>query len=147
VDDFGHWKSELGEASCEELLREIAVRTARMLRSYDVLGRVGRDEFLIALPGCSTLNGVMLAERMRMEVFGEPFPAFDRQKMATLVRLSGSFAIAASRGRSPVVVLREAEATLAKAKEIGPDTIRVAGETAFQREMDAVGVAVPVDAR
>jgi len=130
VDDFGHWQSELGEESCDAMLREIAVRTGRMLRSYDMLGRVGRDEFLIALPGCSTINAVMLAERMRMEVFGEPFPVHDRSGDAVLARLSGSFGIAASRGRSPVVVLREAEATLEQAKKVGPDSIRVSGDAA-----------------
>jgi two-component system cell cycle response regulator len=128
VDDFDHWKTELGEASCDGLLREIAVRTGRILRSYDVLGRVGRDEFLIALPGCSTINAVMLAERMRLDVFGEPFRAQDRNGVVVLARLSASVGIAASRGRSPVVVLREAERTLEEAKGMGPDSIRVAGE-------------------
>src|SRR5579859_216552 len=73
LDDFAHWNSDLGRETCDELLREVAVRSGRILRSYDMLGRVGKDEFLLALPGCSTINAMMLAERLRMEVFGEPF--------------------------------------------------------------------------
>jgi len=69
VDDFGHWNSRLGVDACDELLCQIVARTNRLLRSYDLLGRPGMDEFLIALPGCGNANAVMLAERLRLEVF------------------------------------------------------------------------------
>jgi len=144
VDDFGHWQTELGGESCDGVLREIAARTGRILRSYDMLGRVGRDKFLIALPGCSTINAVMLAERMRMEVFGEPFPVLNRRGEAVLARMSGSFGITASRGRSPVVVLREAEAVLEQAKLEGPDTIRVSGEAAQSWDFGVAALELPM---
>lgn len=128
VDDFKHWSGELGQAGCDDLLRQMAARTGRILRTYDLLGRVSETEFLLALPGCSSINGVMLAERMRMEVFGEPFPVHSRAGEARLVRLTASYAITASRGRSPVVVLREAEATLEKARGAGPDSIQCSGD-------------------
>jgi len=147
VDDFGHWQTVLGEESSDGLLREVAARMGRIVRSYDMLGRVGRDEFLIALPGCSTINAAMLAERMRMEVFGEPFPVHDRNRVAVLVCLSASFGIAASRGRSPVVVLREAEATLEEAKRLGPDSIRVAGEAPQSWDFGAAAVEPAVVGR
>ena len=50
IDDFGHWNSRLGVDACDELLCQVATRTAGLLRSYDVLGRLGMDKFLIALP-------------------------------------------------------------------------------------------------
>lgn len=58
VDDFGRWNSRLGGEACDWLLVEIASRTARLLRSYDLLGRAGSDELLIAMPGCSSTNAV-----------------------------------------------------------------------------------------
>jgi len=36
-------------------------------------GRAGKDEFLLALPGCSSVNAVMMAERLRADVFSTPF--------------------------------------------------------------------------
>ena len=130
LDDFDHWWAKLGSAECEVLLRRVAERTGRILRTYDLMGRMGRAEFLIALPGCSTINGVMLAERMRIDVFGEPFPVEGRGGETVLVRLSGSFGITASRGRSPVVVLREAEKMLEEARMVRPDSIQANSETA-----------------
>ncbi len=119
IDDFGHWNSRLGVDACDELLCQVASRTAALLRSYDVLGRPGMDEFLVALPACTPANAMMLAERLRTEVFSTPFRVADES-----IRLSACFGIAVSHGRSPVVVLREAERALDHAKAGGPESIQ-----------------------
>jgi diguanylate cyclase (GGDEF)-like protein len=123
IDDFGHWNARLGSDACDDLLCQVVARTARLLRSYDFLGRPGQDEFLIALPGCSSVNAVMLAERLRVDVFCAPFHV-----NGDVVRLSACFGITASGGRSPVVVLREAEQALLIAKATGLESIQCAGD-------------------
>jgi two-component system cell cycle response regulator len=123
IDDFGHWNTRLGAEACDNLLRQVASRIARLLRSYDLLGRPGMDEFLVALPGCATANAVLLAERLRLEVFSLPFHLSGES-----IRLSACFGIASSQGRAPVVVLREAEQALQWAKAAGPETIQCAGD-------------------
>ena len=130
IDDFAYWNSEMGRDACDGLMREVAVRTGRMLRSYDLLGRTGPDEFLLALPGCSAINAAMMAERMRMDVFGEPFLVQDGADDSIQIRLTACFAVTASLGRSPVVVLREAEQILARGMQAGPDSICCASEPA-----------------
>jgi diguanylate cyclase (GGDEF)-like protein len=122
IDDFGHWNSRLGVDACDELLCQVASRTAALLRSYDVLGRPGMDEFLIALPLCAPLNAMSLAERLRTAVFSTPFHV-----SGEAIRLSACFSIAVSHGRSPVVVLREAEKALEWAKAAGPESIQCSG--------------------
>lgn len=123
IDDFGHWNSRLGPNACDELLCQVALRTSRLLRSYDLIGRPGKDEFLLALPGCDRMNAVTLAERIRAEVFCQPFRVAGES-----IRLSACFGIAISHGRSPVVVLREAEQALVWAKDTGPESIQCFGE-------------------
>jgi two-component system, cell cycle response regulator len=124
IDDFGHWNSRLGNDTCDDLLCQVAGRLTRLLRSYDLLGRPGKDEFLLALPGCSPVNAVMLAERIRVEVFSAPFRITGES-----IRLSACFGIASSRGRSPVVVLREAEQALQWARTGGPESIQCFGDS------------------
>jgi len=119
IDDFGHWNSRLGAEACDDLLREVVARTTRLLRSYDALGRLGKDEFLMVLPGCETSNALTLAERLRMEVFSLPFHIGGES-----IRLSACFGLASSLGRSPVVVLREAEQALGLARQSGPESIQ-----------------------
>jgi two-component system, cell cycle response regulator len=123
IDDFGHWNGRLGPEACDQLLVYVAERVSRLLRSYDLLGRVGKDEFLAGLPGCTPVNAVLLAERIRNEVFGLPFSV-----AGTAVRLTACFGIAPSNGRSPIVVLREAEEALRLAREAGPETIQCAAD-------------------
>jgi diguanylate cyclase (GGDEF)-like protein len=119
IDDFAHWNNRLGIDACDELLCQVVGRTSRLLRSYDLLGRVGEDEFICALPGCSTVDAVMLTERIRMDVFCTPFRVGGES-----IRLSACFGLASSSGRSPVVVLREAEQALQTAKAAGPESIQ-----------------------
>jgi two-component system, cell cycle response regulator len=123
IDDFGHWNSRLGGDACDDLLCRVAGRITRLLRSYDLLGRVGKDEFLLGLPGCSAINAAMLAERIRVEVFASPFRVGGES-----IRLSACFGIATSQGRSPVVVLREAEQALQWARTCGPESIQCFGD-------------------
>lgn len=120
LDDFGHWNARLGTQACDAILVQSVERIQRLLRSYDVLGRMGSDDFLALLPGCSPINAVQLSERIR-DSFAEPFHV---EGMA--VRLSACFGVAASQGRSPVVLLRELEGALALARESGPETIQPA---------------------
>jgi two-component system cell cycle response regulator len=122
IDDFGHWNARLGTEACDELLVQSVARIKRLLRSYDLFGRLGSDEFLAALPGCTPVNAVLLAERIR-EAFTEPFHV-----AGMAVRLSACFAVAASQGRSPIVMLRELEAALCHAKECGPETVQSASD-------------------
>jgi diguanylate cyclase (GGDEF)-like protein len=124
IDDFSHWNARLGIDACDELLCQVVGRTSRLLRSYDLMGRVGEDEFMIALPGCSVANAVMLTERVRMDVFCSPFRVGGES-----IRLSACFGIVSSEGRSPVVVLREAEQALQTAKAAGPETIQCFDDT------------------
>jgi len=119
IDDFGHWNMRLGSDACDELLCMVVARTQRLLRSYDLLGRPGMDEFLVVLPGCGAVSATMLAERLRLDVFCSPF-----RVAGETVRLSACFGIASSLGRSPVVVLREAEQALQWARAAGPETIQ-----------------------
>lgn len=134
VDNFASWIKELGRLGCDHLLLEVAARTRRMLRSYDLLGRTGQQEFLVALPGCSIQDAAMMAERLRVEVFGEPFLVRDipgrEGEEAFPIRLTACFGVTASRGRSPIVVLHEVEQTLEIGRSSAPDSIRCTNEPA-----------------
>jgi diguanylate cyclase (GGDEF)-like protein len=123
IDDIEHWNSRQGMTVCDELQLRVAARVRRQLRSYDLFGRTGKEQFLVALPGCTRNNAVMFAERLRQEVFSAAFLLGCES-----VRLSACFGITNSLGRSPVVVLREAEEALKQAREAGPDSVRYFSE-------------------
>ncbi|MGH9589761.1 MAG: GGDEF domain-containing protein [Terracidiphilus sp.] len=123
IDDFGHWNLRLGTESCDELLRQVVVRASRMLRRYDLIGRPGKDEFLLVLPNCGVSSAVLLADRLRVEVFCEPFRVNGES-----IRLSACFGIASSNGVAAGQLLLEAEQALMCAKDTGPESIQCFGE-------------------
>jgi len=63
-----------------------------------------------------------------MEIFAEPFQVREQR-----IRLTASFGIAPSHGRSPLVVLREAEQALQSAQASGPESIQYS-ETGTQSQ-------------
>jgi two-component system cell cycle response regulator len=119
LDDFSRINQDYGYETGDRVLIELANRFRRQLRSYDLIGRCGEDEFLLALPGCDLENAVLLADRIRESILARPFPV-DREATT----LNASFGVAISRGRSPLVVLREAERALAEAKLAGKNCVR-----------------------
>lgn len=114
LDYFGRINEEYGVETGDQILHELATRLRRYLRSYDLLGRSGGDEFLAALPGCNSVQAIQLAGRIRSALLQRPFVARN-----DVVTLTASIGLAQSRGRSPLVALREAERALAAAKSEG----------------------------
>ena len=101
------------------VLAELAERMQRLLRSYDIFGRIADTSFAIGLPGCAVANAVSLARRIRVEVFRIPY----RVSGAPL-QVRASFGVASSLGRSPLIVLREAMQAMESARCAGPAEIR-----------------------
>lgn len=114
LDQFGRVNQNHGYEAGDKILQELANRFRRYLRSYDLIGRCGEDEFLIALPGCTAEEALMLASRLKKNILHRPF-AIGREQLS----ITASTGIADSKGRSPLVVLREAEQALAQAKLAG----------------------------
>jgi two-component system, cell cycle response regulator len=119
LDHFASINSEFGYETGDKILQELANRFRRFLRSYDLIGRCGEDEFLLALPGCTADQAASMALRLKQTVLRKPFPAG-----RDLITLTASMGIAQSKGRSPLVVLREVERALREAKASGRDAIR-----------------------
>jgi two-component system cell cycle response regulator len=129
LDNFSRINHDYGYEMGDRILIELANRFKRQLRSYDLVGRCGEDEFLLALPGCTLENAVILAGRIGENILGRPFPV-DREAAT----LTASIGVAISRGRSPLVVLREAERGLAEAKLSGKNCVRGDTPEAWLRE-------------
>jgi two-component system, cell cycle response regulator len=114
LDQFSRINREHGYDGGDRVLRQLASRFRRFLRSYDVAGRCGGDQFLIAMPGCTHEDARSMAARLRDCVSERSFDI-----LQTTVSMTASIGIAQSGGRSPLAVLREAEHALSRAKLAG----------------------------
>lgn len=134
LDDFSRVNHDYGYEAGDRVLVELANRFRRQLRSYDLIGRCGEDEFLLALPGCTLESARALAGRMREGILARPFPVGHEA-----TTLTASFGVATSRGRSPLIVLREAERGLAEAKLAGKNRVCGDGPEVFAAEAMPAG--------
>ncbi|HZU08684.1 MAG TPA: diguanylate cyclase [Pseudacidobacterium sp.] len=122
MDDFSEINQEYGFSAGDAVLKELAQRLKRYMRSYDVLGRCGNDDFLIGLPGCMVEDAIALAQRLQKSVLAKPCHIH-----RDVIPVTVSIGIASSRGRLPLVVLREAEDALMQARMAGKGGIRFSG--------------------
>lgn len=134
IADWDHWSSRLEMQTSAAIERELSERMIRVLRCYDTAGICGDGVFGLVLPGCNSFSAVAMAERLRSAAFASPVHAGGAE-----VILSGYFGVAGSGGRSPLVVLRNAEDALRKAKELGPGSIQ---RSSYDAEADPATVAV-----
>lgn len=124
VDDFKFINDSFGHPVGDRVLAEIAARMQDTLRSYDAVGRLGGDEFLMVLPGCDTEAALCLAERVRkkMALRQFPFPEDD------IFSISISLGIASSSmgiGLDVDDLVLAADSALLRAKQMGKDRIEV----------------------
>ncbi len=73
LDHFKRVNDTYGHPVGDTVLRETAQRLRETARSYDHVGRVGGEEFLIIVPNCDLRELGECAERFRMAISDMPF--------------------------------------------------------------------------
>ncbi|GAB3267715.1 hypothetical protein GCM10027456_52990 [Kineosporia babensis] len=115
LDHFKQVNDKLGHGAGDDLLRHVAGRVTGVLRSSDVLARLGGDELVILLATRSgTEEFARVAERVR-QVLEAPFDL-----AAGPVRISSSLGLALDDGHCTAEQLVEyADVALYRAKQLG----------------------------
>jgi diguanylate cyclase (GGDEF)-like protein/PAS domain S-box-containing protein len=117
VDELKHVNDEYGHEAGDVVLRAVAMTLSALVRGWDVVARVGGDEFAIILPGVTGQEAAAVAERMRVAMHSVSVP-YGR------ARVSIGWA-AGPAGADPRAVRQAADHMLLSAKREGRD--RVAG--------------------
>jgi two-component system cell cycle response regulator len=124
IDHFKQVNDQYGHAAGDEVLQEVARRLQNSVRSYDVVGRYGGEEFLVILNKCDPINAKARAEHIRVAISGKPFSTHARK-----LTLSISIGLAFSTdyiARSVEEIIHEADTALYAAKAAGRNCVRIA---------------------
>ncbi len=114
LDGFKAVNDEAGHQVGDEILGLVAHRLVNSLRSSDIAGRIGGDEFLIICEGTRDETLEMLAERI-LERLAEPL-----QLGSASYRVGASIGITvATPGTSPDELVRLADSAMYQAKRAG----------------------------
>ena len=128
IDHFKTVNDAHGHAAGDAVLRAIAARLRENLRAIDLVGRIGGEEFLVAMPQTSARQAKLAADRLRRVIGNLPFVLDDGE---TLLAVSVSVGVAVSgAGDLPPQPLnqlcRGADKALYRAKTAGRNQVAMA---------------------
>jgi diguanylate cyclase (GGDEF)-like protein/PAS domain S-box-containing protein len=122
ADHFKAINDAHGHPVGDEVLRALSDRCAKTLRSNDVLGRYGGEEFVVIFPETTMEEASVVAERVRGAIAETPILVRDRSLVVTV-----SIGLAAfERGQDFRAVFERADSALYAAKQSGRNCIRTA---------------------
>jgi two-component system, cell cycle response regulator len=126
VDRFKHVNDTYGHSVGDMALRGVAALMGPCLRTYDVVGRYGGEEFLIVFPGCSAEDALTLSERIRSHVATQPILT-----PSGSLRLTVSAGVATHTGSSMDLdaLISAADQALYRAKNAGRNSVQGASVT------------------
>jgi diguanylate cyclase (GGDEF)-like protein len=125
LDSFKEVNDTHGHGVGDVVLRWVATRMLASGRAFDAVGRIGGDEFLIALPNCDRSGANKLAERIRRAVAEDMVAA----ELSTPLRVEVSLGVATSAADAGVgaeQLLAAADAALYRAKQQGGNRVQLA---------------------
>jgi diguanylate cyclase (GGDEF)-like protein len=123
LDNFKAVNDTHGHERGDAVLRAVAYELRKTLRSFELIYRLGGEEFLVVLPGTDPDGGRQIAERLR-ETIAASRPGG--------VELTMSVGLSAAQGEAVEhhVLFRSADEALYEAKRDGRDRVVVAGDRA-----------------
>jgi diguanylate cyclase (GGDEF)-like protein/PAS domain S-box-containing protein len=122
VDQFKSVNDRFGHPAGDRVIKQVGDTLLRTLRSTDIVGRYGGDEFLVVMPGCDLDTALALAEKLRRAVEERCSVAASG---AEGLRITVSIGVAAMREEHGVVadLVEEADQALYAAKNAGRNRV------------------------
>ena len=127
LDLFKMVNDTWGHAAGDAVLQADSTRMNAQVRTLDLLGRYGGEEFALLLPHTSLDDAVLLAERLRKAIAGGPVHF---QQQAIPLTASIGVGVILPDDQDAFVALARADAALYRAKAQGRNQVAVAGADA-----------------
>ena len=127
LDHFKHVNDDHGHERGDAVLRDVSYEMRRSLRSFELLYRLGGEEFLVLLPGIDLPTGLEIADGMRTAIeTGRPGG----------LPVTASFGVSAAIGNIKFAPLyRSADDALYRAKRNGRNRV-VAADSSIASDHD-----------
>ncbi|QCO01511.1 sensor domain-containing diguanylate cyclase [Azospirillum argentinense] len=122
VDHFKRINDSYGHATGDDALRMVAGGCQAILREYDILGRLGGEEFVVVLPGATAEESRVVAERVRRHLSRMAIPGPEGR-----FHLTSSIGISAIEGAYDTLekAIHRADLALYRAKREGRNRVAV----------------------
>lgn len=128
VDGFKTINDEHGHDRGDAVLRDVAYVLRKHLRSFELVYRLGGEEFLVVLPGIGLRDGAEMAERLRRAV---------AQSRPTGIGITISVGVSAGIGERVNYdkLFKAADEALYSAKRAGRNRVKITDEEVLDPEL------------
>ena len=116
IDNLRKTNETYGRAAGDALIKKVAMTMGTVLRSSDLIGRIGGDEFGVFLPTLDEQRSMLVVEKIRLAIEEMPFVV---KESAVQVTISIGIAEMKDYHDSPDDLLLSAGTALRRAKEDG----------------------------
>lgn len=122
IDDFKQVNDQYGHPFGDKVLKQCAQIAANMLRSGDVLGRVGGEEFLAILPRTDQSQAMAIAQRLVANISQSIFELDEETQIKITVSVGVSSIGALAQDRAALYI--QSDKALYFAKHSGKDQVQ-----------------------
>jgi two-component system cell cycle response regulator len=128
IDHFKVVNDSWGHGVGDEVLKEVAGRASRNLRNFDLVARLGGEEFVVIMPDTDMTHAMLVAERLRKRIAET---SFEVTAPVQKIDVTISIGVAVTDGRldaegkpeSGEQLLRRADMALYQAKRAGRNRV------------------------
>jgi diguanylate cyclase (GGDEF)-like protein len=120
LDFFKKINDTWGHPFGDHVLKWVANRMNEVVRAYDIVGRIGGEEFLIISPGTTLDEAIVLAERLRETIEQE---TIRHGEVAITLTISAGIALMDKGDINGDDLIRRADAALYRAKQAGRNRV------------------------
>jgi diguanylate cyclase (GGDEF)-like protein/PAS domain S-box-containing protein len=133
LDRFKRINDTLGHSVGDQLLQDVATRLKQCVRECDTISRQGGDEFAILLPDLTSTDDASRIAQWMLEVVAQPCRLRDQELHTSC---SIGISLYPRDGKTPEVLLRNADIALYRAKDMGRNNCQfyLSGATVLSRE-------------
>ena len=125
IDGFKNINDQFGHTTGDRVLKRISEVMENAVRSIDIVGRYGGDEFVIILPETDTYFAAHMAERVRFDIAKTDMSRDISDRMVNKITASIGIATFPLHGISTEVLVDHADEALYRAKAGGRDRVVV----------------------
>ncbi len=125
LDRFKLINDTLGHNAGDQLIKQVAERLSSSLRGIDTIARMGGDEFTILVKNIQQPDKAIQIAKRALQVLSTPFNLDDHEIFTTA---SIGISVYPTNGKDVETLVRNADASMYRAKEQGRNTVYVYAE-------------------
>jgi diguanylate cyclase (GGDEF)-like protein len=137
VDNFKYVNDSLGHKAGDILLKTVTERLGSCVRDVDTIARHGGDEFVLVLPDQSSEEQASQIIQRILTAIAQPI-VIDGQELSITCSLGASFY--PQDGADGETLLKNADAAMYRAKELGRNTFQFYGKDINSRVSERLGM-------